>query len=128
MKHPASFFGALEKTRCGKKEDLARCFRRKIETKERKIRTLTNSADDRNTSLLRFDAARESRSIEEDLGWVLLTDSFSQVASMKRYETYRKSINYKVKGHWPFEITRNSSVRGDCLNLQYWSNQLLIAS
>ena len=33
-----------------------------------------------------------------------------------------------MKGHWPFEITRNSSVRGDCLNLQYWSNQLLIAS
>ena len=31
---------------------------------------------------------------------------------MKRYETYMKSIEYKLKGHWLIEITVNLTVRG----------------
>ena len=47
---------------------------------------------------------------------------------MKPDETYMKSIKYKLKGHWPVEIIGNSSVRGNCLNLEYRSDQILIAS
>ena len=94
------------------------------------------TAEFRGSRRLRFEDTKRIISPEKvrdfrengSLGWVLSACGFAKVVSIKRYKTNMKSIKYNLKGHCSLQITGSSSVRGNCENLEYRSDQILIAT